>query len=597
MMKWLTKLIAYALLLFLLVIVFAYIGLQTRWGASYASQFLSKFTDYDIEVGIMGHEFSNAGEFIFQDVKLESQNKDLSLSARQIVIDVNWRNIFNGTAIRRLVITQGEIAAISAENSTKIPLSADILQFENSQLQLKQANKTIQVSGFTGGITPWHPTINHPFGYGDFRFTTSQMSINQLAFRNVAITGKLQEKVTEISQASGYLNNGYIAGEGKAFTDGSINIDRLIMNKVGWQNDLTFDNLFDAINSNNPLQIKNLELTNIDIQGKDWALAGLSTEIDQISFVRGSWSSPKSKISFNMDQLVIKEQQLDTLIGELNIDTDNINIEKLSGYYNKGIFNLSGTWQRNDKILTIADAKLAGILYTLPENWLEFFAQPAPSWLSGISIKKFTLSQSLLMNIQPQFPFEFTALGANIENVDLIKQKQWGIWSGKATFNADSGTINQVLVRRPFMEIRQSGKSSAAASLTVSTDKGISKLGLLVKQEPKKIPFLLRASGTNIDLADLNQWGWQGFPPQTLGDFDVTLQGDLLATSLAKSTNGELMAIPLQGKRMYRTVIKGEVTSSVESETSEPSMIQPEALSTSQSPLPTELQIPSLVAQ
>ena len=594
-MKWLTKLIAYALLLFLLVIIFAYIGLQTRWGASSASQFLSKFTDYDIEVGIMGHELSNAGEFIFQDVKLVSQNKDLSLNARQIVIDINWRNIFNGTAIRRLVITQGELVANSGEDSTTIPLSADILQFENSQLQLKQQNETIQVSGFTGGITPWHPTVSHPFGYGDFRFTTSQMNINELAFRNVAITGKLQEKVAEISQATGYLNNGYIAGEGKLFTDGSINIDRLVMNKVGWQNAITFDNLVNAINSNNPLQIKNLELTNIDIQGKDWALAGLSTEIDQISFVRGSWISPKSKISFNMDQLVIKEQQLDTLIGELNIDNDNINIEKLSGYYNKGVFNLSGTWQRNDKILTIDDAKLAGVLYTLPENWLKFFAQSTPSWLSGLSIKKFTLTQSLLMNIQPQFPFELTALSGNIENVDLIKQKQWGIWSGKATFNADSGTINQVMVRRPFVEIRQSGKSSATASITVSTDKGISKLGLLVKQEPKKVPFLLRASGTNIDLADLNQWGWHGFPAQTLGDFDVTLQGDLLAPSLAKSTNGELMAIPLQGKRMYRTVVNGEVTSSVESEISEPSMGQINP--SQQDPISTEPQIPSLVTQ
>lgn len=578
-MRWLIKYVTYALLLLLLLFIFAYIGLQTRWGASYSSQFLSKFTDYDIDIGVMGHEFSNPGEFIFQDIKITSQNKDLSLDARQVVIDINWRNLFSGHAIRRFVITQGDLAANLSKGATPLPISADILQFENSQITLKQGEDDIQVTGFTGGITPWQPNNTSLAGYGDFRFTANQLNFNKLAFKNVAITGKHQEQVTDISKASAYLNNGYIAGEGKRFSDGSITIDSLAMNKVGWENNLDFNTLFDAINSDKTIQVKNLELTNVDIQGKDWALSGLSTEIDQLSIVRGSWTSPKSKISFNVDQFVAKDQQLSTLIGELSIDGDKLNINKLSGYYYKGVFNLSGVWQRNDQTLTINDGKLAGILYTLPENWLSFFAEPAPTWLSGLSIKKFTITQSLLMNIQPTFPFEFTALSTNIENVDLIKQKQWGIWSGKATFNADSGTINQVLVRRPFLEIRQSGKSSAAASLTVSTDKGISKIGLLVKQEPQKVPFLLHASGTNIDLIDLNQWGWSGFPAQVVGDFDATLQGDLLAPSLAKSLNGELMAIPLQGKRQFRTVVNGTVTSSVEPETdlqsTEPSLAEP----------------------
>ncbi|WOB91252.1 AsmA family protein [Providencia sp. PROV175] len=578
-MKWLIKFTTYALLLLLLLFIFTYIGLQTRWGASYSSQFLSKFTDYDIDVGIMGHEFSNPGEFIFQDVKLANKNSDLSLDSRQIVLDVNWRNLFSGTAIKRLVITQGTLSTTVTPDTILLPISANILQFENSQITLKKDNDTVQVTGFTGGITPWKPAESSPFGYGDFRFTANQLKFNDLSFKNVAITGKLQQQGTEISQASAYLNNGYIAGAGKVLKDGTITVDSLTMNKVGWENKVDFDSLFDAITSEKSLQIKKVELTNIDIQGKDWALSGLSTEIDQLSFVKGSWTSSESNIRFNVDQFVVKDQQLSTLIGDLKINGDSLNINKLSGYYNKGVFNLSGSWQRNDRILTIDEGKLAGILYTLPENWLSFFAEPTPPWLSGLSIKKFTLSQSLLMNIQPQFPFELTALSGNIENIDLIKQKQWGIWSGKATFTADSGTINQVLVRRPFIEVRQSGKSSAAASLTVSTDKGISKVGLLVKQEPKKVPFLLRASGSNIDLVDLNQWGWAGFPAQVIGDFDATLQGDLLAPSVAKSLNGELMAVPLQGKRLFRTVVNGVVTSSVESEAdlqpTEPSLVEP----------------------
>ncbi|MGG4689731.1 AsmA family protein [Providencia stuartii] len=589
-MRWLTKLIIALLLLFLLAVIFTYAGLQTRWGASYASHFLSKFTDFDIDVGIMGHEFSNAGEFVFQDVKIASRNQDMTLDAKQIVVDVNWRNLFSGTAIRRFVITQGNLAATTSETSTPIPLSANILQFENSNIQLNQAENRLQVSGFTGGITPWQPTTNHPFGYGDFRFTTKQLDINELPLKNVAITGKLQENLTEFTDASGYLNNGYITGSGKALADGSITINSLAMDKVGWQNSIPFDSLREAIESQRTISLKNVALTNVDLQGKDWAISGLNTEIDHINWVRGSWSSPKSHINFTVNQLVIKDQQVDTLIGDLNIQGDNLNIEKLSGYYYKGVFSLNGVWQRNDQTLTLNDAKLAGILYTLPENWLQFFSQPSPNWLSGLTIKQFTLSQSLLMNIDSRFPFELTALSGNVENVSLIKQKQWGIWSGKASFNADSGTVNQVMIRRPYMDLRQSGQASAAASLTASTDKGVVKVGLLVKQSPKKVPFLLQASGTNVDLSVLNQWGWQGFPPQVIGDFDTSLQGDLLAPSLAKSVNGELVATPLQGKQMYRTVVNGVVTSSVESD-APPTESQPVGS------LPTNDQLPALLTQ
>ncbi|MER5080090.1 AsmA family protein [Providencia stuartii] len=589
-MRWLTKLIIALLLLFLLAVIFTYAGLQTRWGASYASHFLSKFTDFDIDVGIMGHEFSNAGEFVFQDVKIASRNQDMTLDAKQIIVDVNWRNLFSGTAIRRFVITQGNLAATTSETSTPIPLSANILQFENSNIQLNQAENRLQVSGFTGGITPWQPTTNHPFGYGDFRFTTKQLDINELPLKNVAITGKLQENLTEFTDASGYLNNGYITGSGKALADGSITINSLAMDKVGWQNSIPFDSLREAIESQRTISLKNVALTNVDLQGKDWAISGLNTEIDHINWVRGSWSSPKSHINFTVNQLVIKDQQVDTLIGDLNIQGDNLNIEKLSGYYYKGVFSLNGVWQRNDQTLTLNDAKLAGILYTLPENWLQFFSQPSPNWLSGLTIKQFTLSQSLLMNIDSRFPFELTALSGNVENVSLIKQKQWGIWSGKASFNADSGTVNQVMIRRPYMDLRQSGQASAAASLTASTDKGVVKVGLLVKQSPKKVPFLLRASGTNVDLSVLNQWGWQGFPPQVIGDFDTSLQGDLLAPSLAKSVNGELVATPLQGKQMYRTVVNGVVTSSVESD-APPTESQPVGS------LPTNDQLPALLTQ
>lgn len=387
-------------------------------------------------------------------------------------------------------------------------------------------------------------------GYGDFRLTASSVKVDDNLFKKFALRGKYHAALTEISEISGELNHGFFIGSGKRTTDGSITVDSLAMSGIGWQSNLSFDQLLTEISYPYPIFLKNIDLINANFQGKDWAISGLNAEIQKLGLINGSWNTSHSKFELDASQLVIKNQQIEQLIANLETKNDRLNINKLSGYYEKGIFNLRGYWQRDNKSLTLDNVELGGILYTLPEHWLSFFAAPAPDWLSNLSIKQFTLSQSLLMNINSDFPFEFTGLNGSMTDVDFIKHQQWGFWQGKASFSADSGTLNQAMLRRPSMEIRQSGQASVAATVTTSTGQGVIKFGVLAKQQPSNVLFLLRSSGSNIDLSLLNQWGWEGLPREIIGDFDLTLQGNLLAKSIQNTLNGELVAIPLQGKNL-----------------------------------------------
>ena len=562
MIRWLTRFVITLLVLLILTIITVYAGMQTRWGSSQLSSILTKFTDYDVSVGILGHQFSTPGEFVLQDVELKAKNSRFSLNARQLIVEVNWRNFFSDQLVKRIVITQGDLVAVASEQV--LPLSASVLQFTDSQISYKTGSHNLQATNFTGGITPWKSIDNNWFGEGDFRFTARNLTFDNHNFQQVSATGKSQPAFIEISNISAGINGGLLSGAGKQSQDGTLTINNLTLSGIGWQTEISFDDLFSQLDMLPSIALNNIELINTSIQGKDWAVTGLNSKIEKLGFVRGSWNSPKSQLELDADQLVIRNHQISQLIANLNIDQDVLQIEKLSGYYEKGIFNLEGSWQRNDHILTIDRATLAGILYVLPEEWLSFINSPAPDWLSGLSVKQFSLTQSILMNINADFPFEFTKLSGSITNVDFIKQKQWGFWGGKAVFNADTSTLNQVMLRRPYIEIRQNAQTSLVATVTASIDRGISKLAILAKQDATTMPFLLKASGTNVDLSILNQWGWSNLPREILGDFEVTLKGDLLGQSVQKSLEGELTAIPLRGTAMYRTVDKGVVTSSVE---------------------------------
>nr|WP_314266503.1 AsmA family protein [uncultured Moellerella sp.] len=562
MIRWLTKFVITLLVLLVLTIIAVYAGMQTRWGSSQLSSILTKFTDYDVSVGILGHQFSTAGEFVLQDVELKAKKSTFSLNAKQLIIEVNWRNLFSDQLVKRIVVTQGNLIAVASEQI--LPLNASVLQFTDSQISYKTNSHNLQATGFTGGITPWKSVDNNWFGEGDFRFTANGLNFDNHSFQRVSVTGKSQPAFIELSNISAGINGGLLSGAGKQSQDGALTIDNLTLSGIGWQTEISFDNLFTQLDNLPPITLNNIELINTSIQGKDWAVTGLNSKIEKLGFVRGSWNTPKSQVELDADQLVIKNHQISQLIANLNIDQDVLQIDKLSGYYEKGVFNLEGSWQRNDHILTIDKATLAGILYALPEDWLSFINSPTPDWLSGLSVKQFSLTQSILMNINADFPFEFTKLSGSITNVDFIKQKQWGFWGGKAVFNADASTLNQVMLRRPYIEIRQNAQTSLVATATASIDRGISKLAILAKQDAATMPFLLKASGTNVDLSILNQWGWNNLPREILGDFEVTLKGDLLGQSVQKSLDGELTAIPLRGTTMFKTVNKGVVTSSVE---------------------------------
>lgn len=562
MLRGLAKFAITILLLLILAIIIVYAGMQSRWGAAQISAFASKLTDYQISVGIVGHDLSSPQELILQDVSIKSANTNFMLDAKQITIEFNWRKLLSNQPIYRLTVTQGNLALTSTEQP--INLSANILQFSNSRIHYQTPEHQILTTGLTGGITPWHSTPDSWLGYGDFRLTASSIKVDDNLFKKFALRGKYQAALTEISEISGELNHGFFIGSGKRTTDGSITIDSLAMSGMGWQSNLSFDQLLTEISYPHPIFLKNIDLINANFQGKDWAISGLNAEIQKLGVINGSWNTSHSKFELDASQLVIKNQQIEQLIASLETKNDRLNINKLSGYYEKGIFNLRGYWQRDNKSLTLDNVELGGLLYTLPEHWLSFFAAPAPDWLSNLSIKQFTLSQSLLMNINSDFPFEFTGLSGSMTDVDFIKHQQWGFWQGKASFSADSGTLNQAMLRRPSMEIRQSGQASVAATVTASTGQGVIKFGVLAKQQPSNVLFLLRSSGSNIDLSLLNQWGWEGLPREVIGDFDLTLQGNLLAKSIQNTLNGELVAIPLQGEKIYRLVDNGKVTAKIE---------------------------------
>ncbi|WP_180560334.1 hypothetical protein [Arsenophonus endosymbiont of Apis mellifera] len=553
-MRWLKNLI----LTLVILIIFIYLIIQTQWGAKQLSDILSKYTLYDVKIGVISHHLTRPGEIVLQDIAIHNKQNSFKLNVKQITFELQWQKIFTDSWLHRLIVTEGELTLPSSRQI--FPFNSKILQLENMNVSYRIGNIGLSANNMTGGIIPWQPTAHNPFGEGNFQFTTEQFEINNIHLTTLLVKGSYKTNFLFINELSAYLNNGVINASAIQYTDQALTLAKLMLTNTGWQFSSSLSQLANKLLDIKKLNIKQLNLTDTHFEGKDWAIAGLSGKVNNIVLSAGNWNHSNSEISLNIDELIYKNQQISQLMADMTFANDILHINRLAGYYDKGLFNIEAKWHTKQQSINIINAQLAGIRYQLADDWFNFFQSVVPNWLNSLHITNFKLTNSLLMDVNVNFPFELTNVNGYLSNIDLIKQKKWGLWQGKGGFMASSGTLNQITLRQPYIQVLPHSDRSFKAELNSNVENGLVKLTANIQQQANDGAFSLSANGINVDLAILNHWGWKNLPIQTLADFDFTLKGNLLAKPIAQTLTGELFYQTVSGEKKAYSMIKGEIT-------------------------------------
>lgn len=85
----------------------------------------------------------------------------------------------------------------------------------------------------------------------------------------------------------------------------------------------------------------------------------------------------------------------------------------------------SGNWLRAGNALVLDDTAFAG-LGTLPANWKQLWMAPMPAWLQKPDAEKFSASRNLIIDVDPAFPWQITALDGYGGELQLVKNGSWG---------------------------------------------------------------------------------------------------------------------------------------------------------------------------
>ncbi|MFH0472504.1 AsmA family protein [Kluyvera ascorbata] len=557
-MKFLGKLIIWLLIALLLVILAFYFLLQTRWGARHVSQWLSDSTPYHVTFDAMDHRFSSPSHILLKNVTFGRDGKPATLVAKAVDIGLSSRQITDPLHVDTILLQDGTLN-LSPSNAP-LPFAADRLQLSNMALNSPETGWDLSAQRVSGGVMPWAPVAGNVLGTkAQIQMSAGSLSLNGIPATNALIEGTLDNGEVTLTTVGADMARGSLTGNARRNSDGSWVVDNLRLNEIRMQSDKPLLDFLAPLTTVPSLQIGRLDITDARLQGPDWAVTDLDLNLRNLTLSQGGWQSDDGKISMNASEFIYGSLHLLDPILNAEFSPQGIALRQFTSRWEGGMVRSSGNWLRAGNALVLDDAVVAGLEYTLPENWKMLWMEQLPPWLQSVTLKKFGASRNLVIDINPDFPWQITALDGYGANLQLAKNRQWGVWAGSATLNGAAATFNRIDVRRPSMTLNADASNVNITELSAFTEKGILEATATVAQQPQR-HTRVTLNGRGVPLNVLQQWGWPALPITGDGNIQLTASGNVQADAPLKPTvNGQLHAVNMDKQEVTQQMQGGVI--------------------------------------
>lgn len=564
-MKLIGRLLLYVLIACVVVIFGFYFLLQTRWGADHVSNWVSENSGYHLTFDVMDHRFSAPSHLLLENVTFGRDGQPATLVAKTVDIGLSIRQLTVPLHVDTILLQDGTLN-ISVQTAP-FPFEADRLQLRNMALNSPGSEWRLSAQRVNGGVMPWRPEAGRVLGNkAQIQLSAGSLTLNDVPATNVLIEGSIDHNQVMLNTVGADMARGALTGVARRNADGSWVVENLRLNDIRLQSDKSLSEFFAPLTTVPSLQIGRLEVTDSSLQGPDWAVTDLDLSLRNLTLHKEDWQSQEGKLSMNASEFIYGSLHLLDPILNAEFSPQGVALRQFTTRWEGGMVRTSGAWLREGKALILDDTAIAGLEYTLPENWKQLWMKPLPDWLNSLTLKKFSASRNLVIDIDPAFPWQITALDGYGANLELVQHHQWGVWSGNATLNAAAATFNRVDVRRPSLSLTANASTVNISDLSAFTGKGILEATASVSQLPQR-QTQISLNGRGVPMDVLQQWGWPALPIAGDGNIQLTASGNIQADAPLKPTvNGQLHAVNAQKQQITQTmqagvVSGGEVTS------------------------------------
>lgn len=557
-MKFLGKLFIALLVVIFVLLLAAYILLQTRWGAAQVSSWVNEKSDYNFSFEEMDHRWASPTHVTLANVTFGRKGQPATLVAQNIDIGLSSRQFSEPMHVDKILLQNGTLNI--SPTAAPLPFQADMLQLSDMALNSPNTEWDLHAQRVNGGVMPWQPQQGKVLGNtADIQFSAGSMTLNGVPATNVLLHGAINNEQVTLSTIGADIARGSLTGNANRLADGSWQIGSLRLNDIRLQTEKSITDFLAPLTTVPLLKIDNLEVTDARLEGKNWAVTDLDLSLRNLTLANGGWQSDDGRLSMNASDFIIGTFQLNDPIVNIDFNQQTASLRQFTSRWERGMVRASGEWQRNEKKLALDELVFAGMEYTMPADWKTLWMEPLPQWLNSVSIKKLTANRNLVIDIDATFPFQLTSLDATANNIEVVRNHQWGIWSGNATLNAAAATFNRVDVRRPSISLNATDSQITITELSAFSGEGMLEATGAISQAPQR-NSAINLRGRSVPVNVLQQWGWPTVPLEGNGNLQLSVTGNIAAqTPLKPTVNGTLQATSSDGKQVRQSMQNGEV--------------------------------------
>ncbi|ELY6214132.1 AsmA family protein [Cronobacter dublinensis] len=557
-MKFLGKLIIALLVAVLLILLALYALLQTRWGAGWLTGWVNQHSGYHITFDEMDHRFSAPSHLVLKNVTFGRRGQPATLVAQKVDIGLSSRQITEPMHVDTILLYKGTINL--SPSTAPLPFRADRLQLSDMAFNSPQTGWDLSAQRVNGGISPWLPEAGKILGSkADIALSAGSLTLNGMPASNVLVQGEINNNEVTISNLGADIARGALTGNARRLANGGWVVDTLRLSDIRLQTDKTVSDFLKPLMTLPSLALGRIDVTDARLEGPGWAATDLDISLRNLTLANGSWQSDDGRVSMNASDVVYGSLHFLDPIVNADLSAQGVALRQFSSRWEGGMVRTSGSWQREGNALTLDELALAGLEYTLPADWKKHWQETLPAWLQSVTVKKLSASRNLIIDIDPQWPFQLTALDAWGNNLQLARSGEWGIWGGNATLNAAAATFNRVDVRRPSLTLNANPSTIAISELSAFAGQGMLQATATISQLPQRMTTL-SLNGRAVPVNVLHQWGWPQVPLEGDGNIQLTASGSLAADApLRPSVNGQLQATGTNGQQVQQTMQNGVV--------------------------------------
>ncbi|MBD1406159.1 AsmA family protein [Leclercia adecarboxylata] len=569
-MKFIGKLLVGILAVLLIAILALYILVQTRWGAAQVSSWITVNTDYELNFDLMDHRFSSPTHLVLKNVTFGRDGQPATLVAKMVDIGVSSRQLTDPLHMDTITLFDGTLNL--SPQTAPLPFRADRLLLNNMAFNSPNTAWDLSAQKVTGGVRPWDPEAGNVLGKkANIQISAGSLTLNGVPASNVLIEGELTDKEVVLTTIGADMARGSLTGTARRDANGGWKVDNMRLNDIRLQSDKSLSDFFAPITTLPSLQIGRLDVTDARLQGPDWAVTDLDLSLRNLTLSQGDWQSEDGRLSMNASEFIYGSLHLFDPILNAEFAPQGIALRQFTSRWEGGMVRTSGNWLRSGKALVLDDVAVAGLEYTLPQNWKTQWMETLPEWLHSVTLRKFGLSRNLVIDVDPAFPWQITALDGYGTNLQLAKDRQWGVWAGTATLNGAAATFNRVDVRRPSLSLTANASTIAINELSAFTEKGILEAKASVSQTPVR-QTTINLTGRGVPLNVLQQWGWPALPVTGDGNIQLNASGNVQKdTPLKPTVNGRLNAVNMNKQQVTQTMTGGAVNTVEQQPSPQPS--------------------------